>query len=67
MTTRKALEPRTYSIPEVARLLGISRSGAYKLAREGDLPAIRIGPGRVVVPREALERLLAGDGRDTET
>jgi excisionase family DNA binding protein len=51
----------------VARLLGISRSGAYKLAREGDLPAIRIGPGRVVVPREALERLLAGDGRDTET
>lgn len=67
MTTNKALEPLTYSIPQVARLLGISRSGAYRLAREGSIPCLRIGPGRVVVPRQALDRLLTGAGKDTET
>jgi excisionase family DNA binding protein len=52
---------RTYTIDEAARLLGISRGLAYKLAREGQLPgAISLGR-RFVVARAALERLLAGE------
>ena len=46
------------TIEEAGRLLGISRPHAYKLAREGQLPIIRLGK-RMVVPRRALEEYLA--------
>ena len=53
--------PATYSVPEAARLLGISRSAAFEAARRGDLPgAIKIGH-RVVVSRSVLERVLNGE------
>lgn len=53
---------RTLTIPEVAEALGLARSTAYELAATNRLPVpiIRIGR-RVVVSRERLERLLAGD------
>jgi excisionase family DNA binding protein len=41
-------------VPEVARMLGIARSLAYQMARDGRLPAIRIGTA-VRVPRRRLE------------
>jgi excisionase family DNA binding protein len=47
-----------FEIPEVAQILGLSRPGAYQAAANGDLPVIRIGR-RLIVPRIALERLLA--------
>jgi excisionase family DNA binding protein len=51
----------TVDVPTAARLLGISRGGAYELARRGELPgAIRLGQ-RVVVSRRALERAVNGD------
>jgi excisionase family DNA binding protein len=46
-----------YDIPEVAKLLGISRHSAYEAVRRGDIPTVRIGR-RLLVPRQALERLL---------
>jgi excisionase family DNA binding protein len=54
-----------YTIPEVAQMLGINRCLAYTLARQGDLPAIRLG-GRVLVPRDRLERFLT-EGRFTKS
>lgn len=50
----------TYSIPEVAPLLGISEWLAYRMAGDGRLPTIPAGRRRVV-PKAALERLLAGE------
>ena len=47
----------TWTVPEAARLLGISKDCAYDAARRGDLPVRLIGR-RVVVPRTALLRLL---------
>ena len=38
---RLALDRKTYSIEEAAQLLGIGRSLAYELAREGTLPGVR--------------------------
>lgn len=55
------LERATLSVVEAGRLLGIGRHAAYAAAKRGELPSIRLG-GRVVVPRAALERLLA-EGR----
>lgn len=50
------LEERlTISVEEAAELLGVSRSTAYSLVRQGELPSLRLGR-RIVVP---VRRLLA--------
>jgi excisionase family DNA binding protein len=54
-------ERLTYTIPEVAELLGISRSTAYACVRRGEIPALVLGTRRVV-PRAGLEALLANAG-----
>ena len=56
-TTRSAPERMAVSIGEAADLLGIGRSLAYELARNGRLPTVAVG-GRRRVPLKALERLL---------
>jgi excisionase family DNA binding protein len=48
----------TYTVTEAADLLGISRSSAYECVRRGEIPSLTLGR-RVVVPRRALEALLA--------
>jgi excisionase family DNA binding protein len=45
------------TVPEAARLLGISRTHAYGLVSRGELVHVRLGR-RIVVPRHALETLL---------
>ena len=45
------------SVPEAAKVLGISRGLAYELARSGRLPALRFGR-RLLISRAALERML---------
>lgn len=58
-TDTKSNEPAVLSVPEAARRLGISNGTAYEAVRQGRLPVIRIGARRVLVPREAFERLLS--------
>jgi|HubBroStandDraft_1064217.scaffolds.fasta_scaffold1584354_1 excisionase family DNA binding protein len=48
----------TLSVPEAARVLGISRALAYELVARGELPAVHLGR-RVVVPVARLAALLA--------
>lgn len=43
--------PLMLSVPEVAAVLGISRAGAYELARSRDFPSLTIGT-RIVVPKD---------------
>ncbi len=47
------------SVEEVSKLLGISKWLAYEMVACGQIPAIRFGR-RLVVPRAALEAMLAG-------
>ena len=47
-----------YTVPQVAKILGINRNLAYELARRGDLPALRLGK-RLVCPKQAIDRLLS--------
>lgn len=49
----------TYNITEVAQLLGIGKSAAYRAAQNNELPVpvIKIG-GRYVIPRKPLDELL---------
>lgn len=48
---------RTYTVAEVAALLGISRSTAYECVRRGEIPSRRFGR-RIVVLHHDLEGLL---------
>ena len=50
----------TRTVEEAGRILGIGRSAAYAAVGRGEIPALRIGK-RLLVPRAALERLLAGE------
>lgn len=43
--------PLMLSVPEVAAVLGISRAGAYELARSKSFPSLSIG-SRIVVPKD---------------
>lgn len=52
------LERLTYTVTEVAELLGISRTSAYECVRRGEIPAVTLGH-RLVISRVAIERLLA--------
>ncbi len=56
---RHVAEPLTLSVPEAAKLLGISRALAYELVTRGELPSLRLGR-RIVVPRVALMSLIEG-------
>jgi excisionase family DNA binding protein len=52
-------QPRTYTVEEAGKLLGVGRGLAYEAARSGEIPTIRIGK-RLLVPKAALDRILAG-------
>jgi len=54
---RKQLDRLTVPIEVAGRALGIGRSSAYAAARNGSIPAIRIG-GKIVVPTAPLRRML---------
>jgi excisionase family DNA binding protein len=58
--TTKDNQPRVMTVEEAGRELRIGRSAAYEAARRGDIPTIKIGR-RLLVPRAAFDRLLAGE------
>ena len=43
--------PLMLSVPEIAAVLGVSRTAAYELARSKDFPSLRIGT-RILVPKD---------------
>ena len=49
----------TLTVQEAATLLGIGRNSAYEAIKIGAIPSLRIGR-RIVIPKSALERILAG-------
>ena len=53
-----SIDRLTITVPEVARLLGVSRMTAYAAVRDGTIPSLRIGR-RVLISRAALDRWLA--------
>ena len=42
-TEKRPLECRTYTVNEVARILGVSQARAYRLVQEGLFKSVRIG------------------------
>lgn len=59
MTPKAPTEPKAVRPHELARLVGVSRSLAYRWALDGTVRAVRVGR-TVLVPITEVERLLAG-------
>jgi len=43
--------PLMLSVPDVAKVLGISRAGAYELAHSKEFPSMKIG-SRIIIPKD---------------
>jgi excisionase family DNA binding protein len=54
----------TLTVEEAGGRLCISRTLAYELVRRGEIPSIRLGR-RVLVPIQALDRMVASASDDT--
>jgi len=65
METKETKESLVYDVPTAGKLLNLSRATAYSLAAQGVIPTIRFGK-RVLVPRKALEELLASASKAKE-
>ena len=62
----RILDPRwdgrsTFTVDETAEIFGVSRCSAYAAVKRGEIPVVWIGR-RCIVPRHALEKLLALEG-----
>ena len=55
-------EKRALRVNEAAAQYGMSRSTIYKIMAEGTLRTVKIG-GRRLIPRDALEALIAGGAK----
>jgi len=53
-------ERQVLTVVEAGKVLGLARSAAYDAIARGDIPCIRLGKRRIVVPVRALEKLLEG-------
>ncbi len=45
-----------YTIPEAAKLIGVSRNQGYELARRGELPIVKMGK-LLFVPKAKLHKM----------
>jgi excisionase family DNA binding protein len=54
-------ERLTMSVPEAAKVLGLSRGSAFEAVRRGGIPVLRIGR-RLLVSRKRLQEII--EGRD---
>lgn len=61
------IEPLVMSVPEAAKLIGVSTRTAYTLAHQKGFPAFYISPNRLVVGRAALEAWVAAKTKTGES
>jgi excisionase family DNA binding protein len=49
----------SFTVKEAAQILRLGRCAAYAAVASGEIPTLRFGR-RIVIPRQALEKMLAG-------
>ena len=59
-------QSRTYTVNDIAAILGIGRASAYKLANSGAFKTIRIG-NMIRISRKSFEDWLTAEGLDDNT
>ena len=56
-TEKRPLECRTYTVNEIARILGVSQARAYGLVQEGLFKSVRIG-NAIRIPKRSFDKWL---------
>ena len=56
-TEKRSLECRTYTVNEIARILGVSQARAYRLVQEGLFKSVRIG-NAIRIPKRSFDKWL---------
>ena len=56
-TEKRTLECRDYTVSEIARILGVSRTQAYRLVQEGLFKSVRID-NDVRIPKRSFDKWL---------
>ncbi len=51
----------TLTVPQVSKILGLSKNSCYQACLNGQLPHLKIGK-RILIPKIAIERMLADIG-----
>ncbi|KAF0137706.1 MAG: hypothetical protein FD153_1625 [Rhodospirillaceae bacterium] len=59
--TVTAVSPIAFRVRDAARYIGISPTALWRLLHDGVLPRVTIGRGCTVVPRLALDALIAAE------
>lgn len=60
------MTPEYVTIAEAARRLGCSRDTVYAGIRAGTIPAIKITPNCIRIPRAAFDQLMRGESRSSD-
>ena len=60
---KQATQSRTYTVSDIATILSVSRTTAYKLANSGLFKTIRIG-NMIRISRKSFEEWLKAGGLD---
>jgi len=60
-TDAGSLERLTYTVDEVAEILGLSRSKTYNLVAQGEIPAVPLAGRRRLIARHTVQQLLRGE------
>ncbi len=63
---KQATQSRTYTVSDIATILSVSRTTAYKLANSGLFKTIRIG-NMIRISRTSFEEWLEMKGLDDKT
>lgn len=63
---KKKPQNRTYTVEDIAAILGIGRTTAYKLAKSGAFKTIRIG-SVIRISKQSFEEWLAMEESEEET
>ena len=58
-------EKETLTVEETAKVLGIGRSLAYRMAQDGEIPTLRLGR-RILIPRQAITELLGAQTAESK-
>ena len=56
-TEKRPFECRTYTVNEIARILGVSQARAYRLVQEGLFKSVRIG-NAIRIPKRSFDKWL---------
>lgn len=49
------------TVPEAGAFLGLTKSAAYAAAQRGDIPTVKIGSRRLIVPAATFAKMLGAE------